>query len=166
MCPSCDFTVDMFVDMQAIIIPSHPATHLPWLSKASLSPLGIPRGDESGIRPLTHPTESSVSACQCHLLFVTSSASSSTTCSVFASSCPDLCFTAYIESLSTTTCVHCPHIRLLPRVLSPSCPTSCHNAFLAIFGFLDSLSNVITRFSSTEHTFVTQQQFPTKFIHF
>ena len=42
MCPSCDFTVDMFVDMQAIIIPSHPATHLPWLSKASLSPLGIP----------------------------------------------------------------------------------------------------------------------------
>ena len=42
MCPSCDFTVDMFVDTQAIIIPLHPATRLPWLSKASLSPVTFP----------------------------------------------------------------------------------------------------------------------------
>ena len=42
MCPSCDLTVDMFVDTQAMIIPSHPATRLPWLSKASLSPVTFP----------------------------------------------------------------------------------------------------------------------------
>ena len=54
MCPSCDLTVDMFVDTQTIIIPSHPAMRLPWLSKASLSPVTFPTGLVDTVTGLGH----------------------------------------------------------------------------------------------------------------